>query len=269
MRNTVHRRQLFHWIGSHIKKSPTSEDGAREYISALKESINNGLWFTVSNQENEKLWHVEFTERFPMICFTDNKLSDCQYHAQNYGKLALGFPKRFVMKKFGMPVNYVINKKTKNPYLLSLGKIGKFIEKCKDEAILKHWKLVSNHIKPMYKIKTKSQESSNGNNRNRKSTQSTKKRWPRRHRNFGWVLDFYVEHEWRIVLSKKLKKEEGVYIHDEKYKLKYDIEQDLYTIVFPSRIMFEIMRVEETELAERIQSSSNLNTYILDEIDQL
>lgn len=266
MENSIHMRQLFHWIGTHIKEPADGDVGARRYLQALKESVESGLWFSTSHQESATICNLPNRKTMPMICFTDNKISECGYHASKYGKLALGFPKKFVIKHAGIPVNYVDNKFKGNHYLEAIAAIDNFLQNQNDSEIAKHWQLITNYIKPLSDAPSKPitpRASEIGKS-------SGIQRMRLAHRNFGGKqLKYYVENEWRIVLCDKLRKNKDVYLAVDKYKLKYTLEEDLFTLILPSRRVYEMMRCEETALYERIRQSSNLNTFVIDEISQL
>lgn len=265
MSNTVHRRQLFHWIGAHIKEPANRESGAVKYVKALKDSINDGLWFTISAQESAKVHYLEERELVPMICFTDNKISDCVYHASSYGKLGLGFPKKFVIQNCGMPVHYVSNKTKMNPYLDAVRAIQSHIINSSDSNLITHWNVIANNIKPMTDATLQRVRES----KPKENRQKEPNKYKLLHRNYGQVLKYYVEHEWRIILSNKLSNKGNVSHTEERPKLKYSMERDLFSLVLPSRLVFEVLKHEEGELYDRIRQCTNLNTFILDEVDQL
>ena len=109
--NNIHRQQLFHWIGIHIEaKAPGRflTDALRdEYIDCLEDALNNGLWAKVPGTPDQlgdgKLIKVSR----PITCFTEWSLGQSLPHTQRYGRMALGFPKRFVLERGGQPVTYV------------------------------------------------------------------------------------------------------------------------------------------------------------------
>ncbi len=108
----VHRRQVFHWIGKHIDQNGglTADQRRAAYLDALAGSLVDGLWMNRLGEELGFRGAPSHTLERRAVCFTENRLSDCRFHASRYGHLGLGFPKRFVLDAGGKPVSYVEHK---------------------------------------------------------------------------------------------------------------------------------------------------------------
>ena len=112
----LHRRQLFHWIGGNLEsdRKMNADQKASAYIEYLRGSLDKGLWIKPPREKDELGKDGEFRINSPICCFTETTLSEIEFHNRTYGKLGLGFPKRFVMTHGGRPVNY-INDITRDP----------------------------------------------------------------------------------------------------------------------------------------------------------
>ena len=114
--NNIHRQQLFHWIGEHIgrgdgargQRAKLSDAQREEYLACLLGSFAHGLWM---KQPREPEWiepkpRAGFRQARPMTCFTEWSLDLSHPHSTKYGRLGLGFPKRWVLERGGQPVTY-------------------------------------------------------------------------------------------------------------------------------------------------------------------
>src|SRR5690349_5406552 len=108
--NNIHRQQLFHWIGSHIDSRRAGQrgkldDAARtEYVSCLRGALKHGLWVKTPRDPDflGKGDLIKVTR--PIACFTEWTLGQSLPHTTRYGRLGLGFPKRFVLSRGGQPL---------------------------------------------------------------------------------------------------------------------------------------------------------------------
>ena len=128
----LHRHQLFHWIGNHIESSRSnklSNHQRSEYIKCLKTALNDkmGLWAKVPRDPDYLGDGSLIKINKPITCFTEWSLTQSRHHTSQYGRLGLGFSKKFVLDRSGQPVAYVLNKKD-NPYTQSLLKIVSWFE---------------------------------------------------------------------------------------------------------------------------------------------
>ena len=276
--NTVHKRQLFHWIGTHLErdKSLDRQEKRRRYLECLKASLDQGLWLTRSPQEldadhgGHKPLHVK-----PMVCFTDNRLSECAYHAANYGKLGLGFPKRFVIDQFGGPVNYVSHKMVCNLYFKYVYAVAGHLEDTNvdgsNDAVIDKLSYVMSFLKPISKRRVRAP-------RQKKPVPSAPDDKPapkllptEKARSYGPALTYLVENEWRIVADGEVMKRLPIEPHpdfESVYLLPYKPEKDLFSIVLPDRATLQLALSDEG-LRQRLYGLPQTNLYVLDEVSEL
>lgn len=275
--NTVHKRQLFHWIGSHIEQDDSLDlvERREAYLNCLRGSLRDGLWLTRSRQELEAD-HAGETPRQvkPMVCFTDNRLSECAYHAQNYGKLGLGFPKSFVIDRFGAPVNYVSHKLKRNLYFKYFYDVHRYLEDngarsevvSKLEYLMSFLKPISERAKPRSPRKKPL---------TRKVARKSSGSPPIRLRNYGPALSYLVENEWRIVADKEVIRKLRLDKHSaftpdsfETYLLRYDASKVLFSVVFPDRQTLQLAFADD-DLRAQLINALHTNIYVLDEVGEL
>lgn len=279
--NSVHRRQLFHWIGSHLESDKGLTLGQRRaaYLECLRDSLDHGLWLTRSPQELEADHGGHQPRQIqPMVCFTDNRLSECAYHAQNYGKLGLGFPKRFVIDRFGGPVNYVSHKTRRNLYFKYFYELqGHLEETGADPATLQKLEYLMSFLKPISQRRKSPQPDASTPKKPPPPAHASRARRPSQEgaRHYGPPLTYLVENEWRIVADKEVIRrlklrphprfEEGVF---ETYLLAYKPLKDLFSVVFPDRQTLQ-MALGDGDLRRRLIDSPRTNIYVLDEVHEL
>jgi len=104
---------LIHWTGKDIQTNYKTLCGTQrqEYIHRLHTTLDRdsgGLWM--------RKMEMELDAKFcwPATCFTEIKLSDTEKHTERYGCLGFGFSRKFVMERFGAPVQYVAGKKERD-----------------------------------------------------------------------------------------------------------------------------------------------------------
>jgi hypothetical protein len=111
--NDIHKKQVFHWIGHHIENSNSTarivrfDDSARQkYIDALRGAITHGLWVK-KPRDPDCLGNVASGRHFevsrPIACFTEWLADESLSHTTRYGRLGLGFPRRYVFDRGGHP----------------------------------------------------------------------------------------------------------------------------------------------------------------------
>lgn len=276
--NTVHKRQLFHWIGGHLEsdRSLGKKEKRRGYLDCLKGSLEQGLWLTRSSQEleadhaGETPLHVQ-----PMVCFTDNRLSECAYHAANYGKLGLGFPKRFVIDRFGGPVNYVSHKKVRNLYFKYIYDVARHLETTNidggNDAMIDKLGYVMSFLKPISKRRVPSKGPKKPSPP--KSAEKPEPKPPPKEtaRRYGTQLRYLVENEWRIVADAEVVKRLKIQRHPGReavHLLPYEPKKDLFSIVLPDRPTLQDA-LEDNDLRELLYEARQTNLYVLDEVSEL
>src|SRR5512134_3427339 len=103
--NSIHRQQLFHWIGKHIDDRTVGKsltDSLRsDYVACLEGALENGLWLKTPRLPDCLGDGLLIKVHRPIVCFTEWSLGQSLPHTTRYGRLALGFPKRFVLSRGG------------------------------------------------------------------------------------------------------------------------------------------------------------------------
>ena len=132
--NNIHRQQLFHWIGSHIDaklklgRSRLTDDLRGEYVECLRGALKNGLWVKTP-RDPDFLGNGDLIKvTRPITCFTEWTLGQSLPHTSRYGRLGLGFPKRFVLSRGGQPLIYVRDSAKNDPYTMALKAIAKLFK---------------------------------------------------------------------------------------------------------------------------------------------
>jgi hypothetical protein len=248
----LHRRQLFHWIGSNIEKDRklSADQRTEKYIEYLELSLERGLWVKPPRVLDTLGRNQEFHVHSPICCFTETTLDEIEFHNREYGRLGLGFPKRFVLTNGGKPVNY-INDVTSDPSykawnLLRRRLADHRLEQVYSERQLRELRAEFDYlsqflkrIKYPYLNKSKSEKSSSEPTKKKISKLSTGKKQETYKRNYGGILHYLEEREWRIVI----KPTTSVYCSKAfvrnteatgpEWYLPYQPAKDLFTIVFP------------------------------------
>jgi hypothetical protein len=195
----IHSEFLIHWTGNgkdDIESKPKS-DKPKLYVERLKDDLANGLY---TKRASEVLIRRKIIHDLIRICFTEIRLSQAQTHANQYGKLGIGFARDFIMNKGGRPVIYIPYDSTAGGRLLE-DSIRYVYENSKDnKEIHRSSKWIMTHFKRMSNEKSK---------------------------------DHYEEMEWRLVYdesphNKHFTKGEGTDI----YRLKFEAS-DIKVIIFP------------------------------------
>jgi len=110
----IHSRFLVHWTGGDFHPAYAPITGAIRtlYAERLKDDCRNGL---LMNKGRERIhgrngaWIEAIISR---VCFTEIRLSQARRHANQYGRLGIGFDRDWVVQRFGNPVLYVQNADT-------------------------------------------------------------------------------------------------------------------------------------------------------------
>ncbi|MDX1930612.1 MAG: hypothetical protein SFV81_29075 [Pirellulaceae bacterium] len=108
----VHRQQLFYWMGRSIderngKRKLLKDDLVDEVLKQLKGSLQHGLWVKSPRiPEKLELRGKSFALDLPITCFTEWSLGESLPHTFEYGRIGLGFPKRWVIERGGQSVTY-------------------------------------------------------------------------------------------------------------------------------------------------------------------
>jgi hypothetical protein len=264
----LHRQQLFYWMGRSIderngKRKLLSDDLMAEILRQLRGSLENGLWVKKPRYpERFELRNKSFTLNLPIACFTEWSLGESLPHTMEYGRIGLGFPKRWVIERGGQSVTYFRHNK-KGSFLNSVFKLLSAHGTADPDG---NWKFKPGvvgldelqyllHFAKMIRLKTPK----------RKRTSITAPAVPYRakrkqptaateanlfKRKFGMPLQFVEEREWRIVYhpgNNGCVKGPGV----PDYYLPYLPGEELFTLVVPdNKVMSKILQT--TWFTERL-----------------
>jgi hypothetical protein len=260
--NGIHRQQLFHWIGRHLetpalKKYPAQRIKQREaYVECLRKALETGLWLKVP-QKPDFLGDgntVKVTR--PIACFTEWSLGQSLPHTTEYGRLGFGFSKRFVLSHGGQPVTYVRDAKSNAPFgsaLLALGDILKDhengIPRNVRHDLSEHFEFISHFAKriqvppkprmPALALKPKgfSGLESMGFKEAAKRHKEALAIERAFNRNYGQILHYLEEREWRIVYDKSLDHfEAGPGGAGPQHYLPFTSGKELLTVVLPDNL---------------------------------
>ena len=245
----IHQRQLFHWIGSHIETNLELNPEARrtEYVKCLRNSLDEakGLWLNRPRDEDILLDGTQFRVTEPICCFTETSLEEVHDHANRYGKLGLGFPKRFVLNNGGRPVNYILDQQN-DPTMQAWHRLAgcllddTYLETLKPkerEQVQRDFIFVSQFLKrikqPRKILSTK------GKKKIASKKKAPSKATNQKKRSFGGPLHYLEEREWRFVVQNSGKKIvpkgaiQNKKVGEPEWFLPYKAGDDLFTIVFP------------------------------------
>ncbi len=252
--NNIHKQQLFHWIGSHIEDKAGAkglDDALREeYVACLRGALENGLWVKKPRDPDQikdgKL--VKVTR--PITCFTEWSLGQSLAHTTRYGRLGLGFPKRFVISRGGQPIVYVRDQTIKNPYTSSLLVLAQYFAELKSgsglttsqvDSLREHFAYVAHFAKIIKKSATRGDTAKIAGSAlqkkvNKTAGPKTAKKAPDVYtRPFGGTLHYLEEREWRIVYTDSIRsyftKAGGKDQPD--YFLPFQPGKELFTIALP------------------------------------
>lgn len=257
--NNLHRQQLFNWIGRHIERETPGHhlnDELRvKYLDCLHGALEKGLWVKTP-EKPDYLWDGSlFAVDLPITCFTEWALDHSKPHAHEYGRMALGFPKRFVLSRGGQPIMYIRDRQRNAPYSNALRKVAEWFGNLPKDAaevrrIQEQFRYLMHFTKRIRKPK-KQPES-----KPRQKTGQPKK--PSKvdpfKKKFGPVLHYLEEREWRVVYTDAMKK---FFIPGEdaterpKYYLPFKPGHDLFTVVLPDYKTVR-MAIEDPELRKAL-----------------
>jgi hypothetical protein len=243
--NNIHRQQLFHWIGAHIEERAEGRlaDSLRvEYVRCLRGALKNGLW-AKTPRDPDRLGDGSLVKvHRPITCFTEWTLGQSLPHTTRYGRLGLGFPKKFVLTRGGQPLAYVRDSMRNDPYTGALKALARFfksgelighVSRRRLEEMREHFDYLAHFNK---RIKRPAQPRLVFRTRKAKKTARLPAKTPDPFvRSFGTTLHYLEEREWRIVYSAALEDffETGGGPGEPDYFLPFLPGRELFTVVLP------------------------------------
>ena len=224
----------FRWVGKGIEGAPSSrrkylKDSQRDkYLRYLDEALNEqkGLFATpytdeylggiISKKTRKKRGICELGSDLPCLSFTEVDLGDSADHRLEYGRLAFGFTKQFILKEGGSPMQYVLGTKSCN-VVRDIKEVAKSVDALvktgasKDEGSLSAFRrlmhfykrvrpIVSGRNPPEAQIQT-------SENSQRKTKSVNTLDGTREAREAGYTrlnrMGYLEEHEWRLVFNER------------------------------------------------------------------
>jgi hypothetical protein len=271
----LHRRQLFHWIGEHIEEKDSgrkelTDPQRKQYLECLSGSLDNGIWVKPPRKPDGLLDFRVVRADSPMACFTEWSVSDSTHHTRQYGRLGLGFTRSFILKWGGRPVTYLPATK-RDCATRSIIKVADFLRDYGDESIQKHWRVISQFLKPMRPASTTKKSTVNNiqiENIPKKSVPpGNKDSTPKR--SFGGVLPYLEEREWRIIYDGSKKGFKPMQEQEANgFYLPYTKGKDLFTLVLPDFGTYSLL-VKNRDLMKKLFSENQppVTILTLDDID--
>ena len=265
--NNIHRQQLFHWIGRHIDEQADHRrltDALRkQYVNSLSGALRNGLWVKTPKDPDYLGDGSLIKVHRPIACFTEWSLGQSLPHTTRYGRLGLGFSKKFVLSRGGQPVIYVRDSTKNDPYTTALKTLARFfksgdaksrIPRHRLEALRQQFDYLSHFTKrikrpvvprvlPEMKLKPE--------------TKIVGKKSPLKIdpfiRSFGPTLHFLEEREWRIVHDSTLDDffSEGPGAPGPQYYLPVKPGRELFTVVLPDNHTVS-MAMDNTQIRNKL-----------------
>lgn len=270
-----HRRQLFHWLGRDLEQDvrKSAADRAEQYYQRLKNSLADGLWLKQPDTPDDLGQNSEFQVTRPICCFTETSVSEIAEHTRAYGRLGLGFPRRFVLTNGGAPVQYC-SETSSHPMFAAWLQLRKLLhnpavsgslEPAKLQQMQDEFDYVAHFLKRMKQRRKKTRSRPPVNAR----AAGTGSPAQRRHaRNFGDTLPFMEEREWRIVLREKnnrplpRKAVRNLSGNQPDWFLPYTPCVDLFTVVVPDHRTLDLV-LGCSELMQKLRSPTRPPVMVL------
>ena len=108
----IHRQQLFYWMGRSLDeqnhgRKVLRDDLVKQVLAQLRGSLEHGLWVKSPRIPEKLILRKQtFALNLPIACFTEWSLGESLPHTMEYGRIGLGFPKRWVIDRGGQSVTY-------------------------------------------------------------------------------------------------------------------------------------------------------------------
>ncbi|MGZ5518838.1 MAG: hypothetical protein ACXWIU_09275 [Limisphaerales bacterium] len=276
--NNIHRQQLFHWIGSHIdaglSKLGRLDDKSREaYVACLHGALKCGLWVKTP-RDPDFLGNGDLIKvTRPIACFTEWTLGQSLPHTTRYGRLGLGFPKRFVLARGGQPLIYIRDSAKNDPYTVALKTLARYFKNIqagrklsarKIDELREHFDYLS-HFNKRIRKQLQPRISFKKIKPPRSPTLKTPAAKPNLFvRRFGTTLHYLEEREWRIVYSAAL---DEFFLKCGKssgpdYYLPFIPGKELFTVVLPDNRTVN-MALSDTFIRKKLYPADDPHVTVL------
>ena len=254
-------------------------------MDALKSAITNGLWCKtprVPDRLGDKTTAKHFEVSRPITCFTEWPLVESRPHTTRYGRLGLGFPRRFVFDRGGHPVIYVKGILSGDQYTKNFLTLKEFLADDRLADIFGE-NQIKDHQKRLDYVTHFAKWSCMPRSKAPKGTTKTSSS-PRKsvmlvsgvdeknfERRYGKRQELLEEREWRVVFHPTFKRYFQKPISGRNkpdYYMPFDVGDDLFTVVLPdNRTMNMVMN--NKFFVEKFYPKDGLHTTILslDDID--
>src|ERR1035438_1651218 len=266
----LHRRQLFHWIGRHIDYSDPQDEDSRvaklsdemreKYLSSLRGVLNPaaGLWMKTPRAPdqigNGRLVRVHQ----PILCFSEWSISESLPHSYKYGRLALGFPRKFILDLGGQPISYIDTARGDRDYfavaLLALARHFQTYRGRDGDAVKLEFRYLTQFIKKLRMDERDRELRDAARSAKRIGGRAAGREAPTKTyaKQYGKYLEFLEEREWRVVFHPDLERRRKVLKNVSQPRVGPDYfvpvkpGRDLFTVVLPDyRTAHILSRSEE------------------------
>jgi len=229
-----------------------------EVLRQLRGSLEHGLWVKSPRfPEKFELHGRAFALDLPIACFTEWSLGEGLPHTMEYGRLGLGFPKRWVIERGGQSVTY-FRHNAKGSFLHAMFTLLAAHGVGNDDGV---WKPRPGapgfeelryllHFAKMIRLKAPKSEGAPmkvvfaGPARPKRQRPPAAVEAQMFKRKFGMPLQFVEEREWRIVhhpACKGFKKGPGL----PDFYLPYLPGEELFTLVLPdNKVVSKVLQTD-------------------------
>ncbi len=187
-----------HWPARDINEEKCDEDAKRDlYLKRLRDDYVDGFFAKKCEEGTLRGMKLKGLVR---LCFTEIRLSQVETHTRRYGKLGIGFDRKFLINRGGRPVIYIPFEATDK----LMEDTMKFVYKNSKGQVHERLKWLFAFVKRMSDKPTTHKDSQ----------------------------DFLEELEWRVVYGEKLDAGHFTRVPDGTYRWKF-APKDVRLLVFP------------------------------------
>jgi hypothetical protein len=119
----IHSKFLVHWTGKDIENKP-EVDRSQLYVERLLDYYQNGLFLKRTDEDSIRKIKIKNLVR---LCFSEIRLSQTRGHANKYGKLGIGFTRKFIINRGGRPAIYI-------PFEAKIGLLDESLKQAYEES---------------------------------------------------------------------------------------------------------------------------------------
>jgi hypothetical protein len=275
MTRSLHRQQLFHWIGRDIEQEVPGqsrdkrEKRAGRYVGHLKNSLRDGIWVKVPQDQEEfqrESWRKLMD--MPIACFTEWGLADSRAHVAHYGRLGFGFARSWVYKRGGQPVTYM-SPAVDSRFNRALQAVDEAARKLNQQERL-CLDYILHFTKPVRSHRAAPKTAGLTPQRKRVPQGSVRDPFLR---SFGSPMPYVSEREWRVVLPIGTKDKKGHWktAHQgakAQFYLPYKPGTDLFTLVLPDNLTMQMVLSDHDVMSHIMpKNAPHVTLLSLDDVD--